>query len=231
MSRAFEIGLAPGGLDQLPPPAPGLVRIRAVDNPALGLVAELDGHVDSAGGAVWGQIERPRNLPLTDFAGTEPIVLTIPMLLDRWTEQMSVEPEIRTLEMMLGLHGAVRPAVVIIEGHGIPFAFQRDQSLRFGLSGLSWGDDRRTAGAAGERSFVQLSITATQYTAPSVVTTTDPPARRYYKVTSKKPYTLRAIAKKKGITTKKILSLNKSDKKIPRDVDKRIKAGRKVRVG
>jgi hypothetical protein len=231
MSRASEIGVVAGGLEPLGAVAPGLVRIRAVDNAGLGLVAELEDRPVPSGYGVWSQIERPKKLPITDYAGLEPLAIPIPMLLDRWPEQRSVEPEIKMLETIAGRHGAERASVVTIEGPGIPFSFERDSSLRFVLSDLSFGEDQRTFGAAGERCFSTLSVTAVEYTAPDLIITKDPKApRRYYKVTKKPPNTIAGIAKKYRTTSKKILSLNKGVKGIPRDKNVKIKAGKKVRV-
>lgn len=228
MSRESEIGLCAGGLAPLPAVAPGLVRLRAVDNPALGVVAELDGPVTPGGYGQWGQIERPRKLPLTTYTGLAPLVLPIPILLDRWQSSRSVEPEIKAIETMLGRHGVDRPSPVTVEGPGIPFSFERDESLRFVLTEPSWGDDVRTTGLAGERAFVQLTITAMQYTPLSE--DDDGKARKYFKVTKANPNKLRGIAKKHKITVKKIKQLNKDRKGIPGDPDKVIKPGVMVRV-
>lgn len=230
MSRAADIGVVAGGLMRLPVPAPGLVRIRAVDNPALGVVAELDGPVQPEGYGTWGQVDRPKKLPLTEYTGLDPLSLPIPLLLDRWSERASVEPEIKAIETMLGRHGAEQPSVVTIEGPGIPFGFERDQSLRFVLGGLSWGDDIRTVGSGGDRSYVQLTLTATQFTAADVVVTRDSKVRKFYKVTSSRPYTLRSIGKKFGQSPAQMKALNRKRKGIPADSDLRIKAGVKVRV-
>lgn len=228
MSRASEIGVVRGGLEQLPAVAAGLVRFRAVDNVALGFVAELDGPVTPDGWGTWSQIERPKKLPLTDFAGVDPLTLEIPILLDRWPEQRSVEPEIKVLESILGRHGAARPSVVIVEGPGIPFGYDRDQSLRFVLGPPSWGDDTRTIGVAGERAYVQLTLTATQYT--EIAKDAAGKSRAFFKVTRADPNKLRGIAKKHRISVTKIKSLNKGRKGIPADPDKTIKPGVKVRV-
>lgn len=231
MARRAKIGVVAGGIDPLPAPAPGLVRLRAVDVPSLGLVAELTGHVIPSGYATLEMVDRRGKSPIIDFSGYPALTLKIPMLFDRWLSARSVEAEVQALEVMYGRRGAKRPATLTIEGFGVPHSNTANPDVRWVLSGdPEWdADNIRTRGSDGHRSYVPVTVTAVQYATPLTLLGSNE-ARRFYVVTRSGPRTLRAIARKFRVDWKILRVLNKGARAVPLDPDKAIKRGTKVRV-
>jgi hypothetical protein len=229
-------GVIAGGIEDLPLPAPGLVRLRAVAHPGLGLVAELNGPVLPKGYGSHTVTPRKARLSITTFEGLAPLELPLPLLLDRWSEQGSVEAEITVLETLLGRRGGrdiSRPPQIIIEGFGIPHSYSRDASLRFTLTGdPAWGEDIRTRGTDGHRSYVPVTVTALQVNLPDIVQdAAGNVSRAYYTVPKTgSPRTLRGIARKYHVSDwRRVRALNRAAPGVPGDPDKAIKAGTRVR--
>jgi hypothetical protein len=225
-------GVVEGGLADLPLPEPGFIRLRAVGHDDIGLVAELDGPVTVPSG--YGSFEvvpRPRRVGITTYTGRAPLTLRIPIRFDRWTEQKSIEAEIKTLETMLGIHALSRPPQLVVEGFGVPHSYSRDASLRWTLNGdPEWGEDVRFRPVGGHRCFAQVVISALQVSTPSAVeeiatASSGRAARKTYTVGSLR--TLRAIGKHYKVDWQKLRKLNA---KLTADPDKTLRAGTKVRV-
>jgi hypothetical protein len=226
-------GVAAGGIEPLPLPEPGFIRLRAIAHDNVGLVAELDGPVTAPSGyGTHDIVDRPQRVGITTYHGRAPLTLRIPLLFDRWTTQASVEPEITLLETLFGIRQFTRPPQIIVEGFGVPHSYSRDASLRWVLSGdPEWGDDIRFLPVGGHRTFVQVVVNALQVSLPSTVTEPAPPKgraapRKHVRSTSTLN-TLRKIAKHNKLNWHTLRTLNP---RLPADPDKSLKAGTKVRV-
>lgn len=228
------LGITAGGIDARPLPDPGFVRFRAPDHPTLGLVAELDGPpVVEAGYGEHEIIARRREVGITSYVGRSPLRITLPLLFDRYTERRTVDPEIRVLEQMHGLDPSLAaPPLLIVEGFGVPHSYSRAAHLRWRFDGqIQWGDDVRYRGEDGHRSYVPATVTILQVVEPERVRDAAGNARVTYTVpASGSPRTLRGIAKRYAQDWRKVRALNTSNRRVPRDPDRAIPAGVKVRV-
>lgn len=73
----------------------------------------------AAGG--WVEIERPRRVSLTDFAGQSPMRLSLDLICDGWSEGVSVQADVDALRRMARLvAGDVRTPIVHLSGIGLP---------------------------------------------------------------------------------------------------------------
>lgn len=83
------------------PPPTGWVRITSTD-PPLSITARLgDGRPDvTAGYGGWSEVARPRRRPLSIWTGSPGLRLTLPILLDRFRDDVSVERLIAQLEQL-----------------------------------------------------------------------------------------------------------------------------------
>lgn len=234
-TRRSTIGVVGGGLDDLPLPEPGLVRLRAVAHD-LGVVAELNGTPLPTGYAVHAVTERKRRVGITSYSGRQPLSLRLPLLLDRWSERASVEREVRVLEQLLGLDALLTaPPQVIVEGFGIPHSYSRAPHLRWVLSGdPEWGDDIRYRGDDGHRSYVPVTVLLLQYERPEKLAApgaddTAATGRRQYVTVPRgsQQRTLRQIARRRKVRWQTLRHLNP---RLPGDPDKHLPAGTKVRV-
>lgn len=226
-------GVVEGGLRHLHPPPPGFVRFRAVRHRDMGLIAELDDRIVPVDGYGTDQItERPTRVALTSEGGASPLALRIPLLLDRWREQRSVEPEIRMLERMLGL-STDRPErpLVIVEGQGIPHGYERAAHLRWRLSEPEWGDDIRYVNSR-HRAFVtvsvlaRLAITPETLAEPDEQVTVGKKGRAFFHTTAR-VNTLKEAARYVRVPWKTLRKLNP---KLPKDPDKKLRPGTRIRI-
>lgn len=211
------------------PVDPDYVRMRAVDLPGVWLLAELgDDTIAPTGYPTRDTLARPTT---STPAGAQPLQMDIPLLFDRWTDktaggtQRSIEPELRMLDKLAGLHEGEAP-VIIVEGRSVPYSYEREPALRWALTGdRTYGDVRRKAN--GDRVYAEVTITIVQV--PEVAVLPDPknPKRRYYTVPKSGGHrTLKAIAKALKTSTKALQKLNPKLK----DPAHRLPAGTKVRI-
>lgn len=233
------LGVTAGGIDPQPPPLPGFIRFRAVDDPDVGLVAELNGVVTPAGYGAQEVTDRKGRVGITSYAGRQPITLPIPLLLDRWQTRESVEAELKMLDTMLGMNVNVpEPPALIVEGIGVPFSYARNPRLRWVLTGdPDWGDIRY--GDGGQRSYVPVTVTAMQVSKPSTLTRAVKPPdhrkRQFHVVPSSHGKlgpdglggTLREIARGWHTTWQALRTLNPD---LPADPDVVLPQGTVVRV-
>lgn len=237
-----KTGVVAGGLAAMPLPKVGFVRFRAVNHPRMGVVAELDGDVTSSGYGEHSVTPRPGQIGITGYDGRHPLTLRIPLLLDRWTGQGSVEAELRMIERLHGLDADLdAPPAVIVEGIGVPHSYSRSPQNRFVLTApggdIEWGDDIRYRPSDGHRLFVPFVVTAQLLVRPKALgassdhddtdSNTGWSVRHYYTVPKTgHPRTLRGIAKKFGKTWQQVRKLNPY---LHADPDVTLTAGIKVR--
>lgn len=236
--EAASTTIYPGGLQRVPPVKPGFVRFRAVKRPDVGLVAELDGPVVTVDGTGTDQLtERPGRVSITSEGGTPPLALRIPLLLDRWREQRSVEREIKMLERMLGVGGdqPKRPQVTV-EGPGIPHSYERNSKLRWRLSEPEWATDDIRYVNDSARAYVQVSVLARAVVRPDTVPVpeervTEGAKGRFFFRTTSETNTLREVSKYVGVSLKELKGLNEDRKpKLPNDPDKKLPRGSRLRI-
>jgi LysM domain len=119
-----------------------------------------------AGYASWRTEARPRRKPLTIYDGQAPLVLTLPIVFDRFVESGSVEPEISELERMAQAHGDnLEPPPVQVRGP-VPHSGET-----WVISDLAWGDVTYNDQLQRSRQFVTVTLTeyvrADQITRPT----------------------------------------------------------------
>lgn len=148
------------------------IVFKATDyEPVTCLIDEPGISVDSASYGGWSTIDRPKDVGLLNWDGFGPLVLTIPILLDGWTTQTSVEEDFANLEKMAGrgagVGGRTQPPAITLstsDGFGalVPHNFN-GESLKWVITGLEWGDQLRRPGS-GHRVRQAATITVTQFT-------------------------------------------------------------------
>jgi hypothetical protein len=121
---------------------PGSVRIVSTD-PAV--VVETVGEVAvrlgdapptlSGGSGGWAEVARPKRSSLTEWQGHTARRLSVPVLIDGWRAQASVEQIIaRLARLARAEHGAGRPPIVRLQGN-VPRS-----DLRWVIDEIEWGE-------------------------------------------------------------------------------------------
>lgn len=144
-------------------PALGWVRIRSVD-PPLTITARLSAdrpNIDQGHGGGWTEVARPRRSTLSIWNGQPAYRMSLPILLDRFRDQLSVEREIAWLVRLASPSAADgQPARVRITAKG---AAVPGQSRTWVIDGLTWGDAAMTKN--GNRSRQQVTLSLLEYIA------------------------------------------------------------------
>ena len=233
----IRLGLATGGTLALPLPTPGSVRFRAANDWTLGVVCELNGPVlPPTGAGTHDLVERKGRVALTEYHGKAPMMLKVPVLLDRWSDRKSIEPELRMLERLHAINTQQRPPRMIVEGRGVPYAHHRAPSARWVFDGdPDWdGDDIRTIGSAGVRAYIAGTVTLLRVSAPAAAdpedTSDDAKAKARHVATvdaHDRARTLKQIAAKHKVSWRQLHKLNP---KLPADPDKKLPGGTRVRI-
>lgn len=103
-------------------------------------------------------VSRPSRRSLTRWTGADPLVLSVPILLDRFLDSTNVEREITDLEKLAGVEGAGEPARVKLSGTGelVPWATEHD----FYITGIEYGPAILSGSGRRQRQFLTLTMTA-----------------------------------------------------------------------
>ncbi len=120
-------------------PRIGWVRIYTVD-PPLSIIARLgeDRPTVEQGYGGWEEVARPRRSPITTFKGPPALHLTVPILLDGWAADRSVEPDVAALERMgrpTAADGEPPRVKLSALGAALP-----GQARRWLIDTIEWGD-------------------------------------------------------------------------------------------
>jgi hypothetical protein len=142
------------------PPRVGWVRISSSDPPlsVTALLAEERPDVtDGYGG--WNEIARPRRAPITTWAGSPGLKLTLPLLLDGWATGRSVERDVSQLEQMAlpGASDGDPPRVRLqATGGAVPY-----QGRAWVVTALAFGD--ALMNDAGNRVRQKVTVSLLEY--------------------------------------------------------------------
>lgn len=139
-------------------PPLGYVRIRSTD-PPISITARLGAdrpNVDQGYGGGWSEVTRPRRTTLSIWNGSPALRMSLPIQLDKWRTQASVEREIAQL-IRLALPSAAdgQPARVRITAKG---AAVPGQGRVWVIDGLAWGDAAMNRNGNRVRQAVTLSL-------------------------------------------------------------------------
>jgi hypothetical protein len=212
-------------LDDLPLPPPGYVRFRTLDD-EIRVVAELTAPVLPQGGGGHSTQERPKAVGVLTWDGTTPTVLPFELILDEWPNG-SIATELRNLRTLCGV-GETEPVPFVIEGIGIPYSRAQRPSWTWVFGAPSWGEHRFSQARPNESGLQALTVEATHNTRPSAAATSAATKRRFHTVHPKaRINTLREIGEFYKVSWPRLLQLNP---KLPRDVNRPLKAGTRVQL-
>jgi LysM repeat protein len=140
------------------------VQFTTVNPPGQSLNLEMgDGpaKLTSAGG--WQTTARPRRTALTEWQGQDPVTMDIPVMLDRFFTEGSVEPEISIIFGWLRVaSGPAQTPVIRIDGP-VPLT-----GALWVLNGIEWGAEERRA-SDGQRIRQALTLTMMEYVSPDIL--------------------------------------------------------------
>lgn len=178
----------------MPPPV-GYVTLASTD-PPITVEARLwqdRPNVDSGFGG-WDEIERPRRSPLTTFKGSPGLHLTLPLVLDHWTDEASIEATIRDVERLgeaTSSDGEPPQLRLSVTGGAIPYA-----DRTWVVEGIDWGD--AIMSAAGDRVRQAFTLSLLEYVTDVYLTERSAAARRRKKSAKSK--------KKRGAAKKRVVA-------------------------
>lgn len=221
---------APGRI-QAPNLPPGHVQVYCAD-PPRSLVALLgpDPVKLTGGGGGWETVARPHQTGMTLWAGGEPYGLALPLMLDDYPEQGSVERAVRVLNRLARGDDDSEPGVVQVGGVPLPV----DDWV---IESLDWGDPIR---APSDLRLLRQPVTLAlrEYVPPEYVQLRRralvKPKRRTRVVTVKKGDTPARIARRVRCKWTALRELNpgvvkKANQPVGRKGD-RFKVGMKLRA-
>jgi hypothetical protein len=143
-------------------PALGWVQIKSVD-PPVSLTARLSDtrpNVDAGYGG-WQEVTRPRRRPLSIWQGAPGLRVSLPILFDRFADEISVERQIAQLERLAtatASDGQPPRISFVARGAAVPH-----QQATWVIDTLTWGD--ATMNANGNRTRQQVTIAMLEWIA------------------------------------------------------------------
>lgn len=143
-----------------------LVAFQLTEKPGSPLIAQLTGDPvipDIPGG--WTGIARPKRRDMTDWKGQALKQMTLPLMLDGWAKQQSVEGDITRFYTLIEGNGTT-PAPVISVAGPIPLTH-----LKWGVNGITWGNYAIRPGD-GAKVRQMLTVTLLEYVSPDVTIAT-----------------------------------------------------------
>lgn len=144
----------------------------------------------------WSVVDRDRRRGLTEYTGSKPLEIVIPILFDNFLAGETIEPAIKQLEKMAGLghndeDGPEPPLITFNSGGVIPYDAHDSVAKDWVITSLEWGECLRNN--AGNRIRQKATVTVTQYINDDVLSRMSPSKKR--KKTKKKNSTKRATRK------------------------------------
>jgi hypothetical protein len=176
-------------------PALGWIRIRSVD-PPISITARLSDakpNVDQGYGG-WQEVARPRRTTLSVWQGLPAMRMSIPILLDKFRTQGSIERECAQLERLASpsaSDGTTPRVSFAAKGGAIPH-----QGRIWVVDNLTWGDAAMTT--RGNRCRQQVTLSLLEYIADVRVDQDSPSQRQRAKVA--------AVKTKSGASQKRVVA-------------------------
>lgn len=176
-------------------PEIGWVQIKSSDPPVT-LVARLSDerpNVDAGYGG-WAEVARPRRRPLSIWVGSPALRLTLPILFDRYDDDVSVERQIAQLERLAtptASDGSPPRVKFAVRGAHVPH-----QAKTWVVDALTWGD--ALMNRAGNRTRQQVTIALLEWIADVRVRENSPAKRQRAKT--------KRAATKAGASQKRVIA-------------------------
>jgi hypothetical protein len=141
-------------------PRVGWVRISSSDPPlsVTARLAEDRPNVEDGYGG-WDEVVRPRRAPITTWRASPGLKLTLPILLDGWASDTSVERAVAQIEQMArpnASDGDPPRVKIAATGSAIPY-----QGRTWVITALAWGD--ALMNPAGNRTRQQVTLSLLEY--------------------------------------------------------------------
>jgi hypothetical protein len=223
--KAFDLDLSPVPV--------GYVRFVSVARGVTVDAALGDGLVvSSGGGGGWEEIARPRKRPIVSWTAGVAYRLAVPILLDRFVENRTVQPDIDLLEAMArGFKGATGPSPVRVV---LPGGQPHSAKVDWVIEDIAWEGEERGS-RSGRRTRATGTVTLLEFTADELVSKA--PAGKFRRDSNPgdRP---RTYVWKKGDTLAKVAQRLLGDKDRAREIAKlnkvrdpsRIDVGDKLKI-
>ena len=165
-----------------PLPPVGWVVVTASDPPVSVSARLAEDRPDVSGYGGWDEVARPRRRPLTTFKALPGLHLTLPLLLDGWADNASVEADIASIERLgtaTGSDGEPPRVRVTARGSAVPH-----QDRTWVIGDIVWGD--ALMNGAGNRTRQQVTLTLYEYVEDLHLAEKSAAARRRTKAKARK---------------------------------------------
>jgi len=208
---------------RLVPPAAGRVRLRTVGVKYQQVTADLTAPVQVSTPSGVAVVARPGQIGIPVYAGRDPSRLTVSLEIDRLDTAGAVDREFALIERFAGYHGA--PPPLVIEGVGVPHAFDREPQHRWWIS----EEPDFTEQTSRDGVFCRLACTLvlTRLDGVSDDALEQATERSFHIVRAKGLRTQRQIAKHYRTTWSRLRAFNP---KLPADPDKKLPVDTQVRL-
>jgi hypothetical protein len=156
-------------------PDVGWARLTADDDPRRTLVCALgDGFPQiEEGYAIWEDVDRSKDISLTDWRGYKPMLVALPLLLDDYANAASIENAVDMLEALAG-RGKLRagrgmrvyeePPKLIVDTHGLmPYDAQSFPDMRWVIADLDWDEEETITNDHGNRVRAPVTVALKQH--------------------------------------------------------------------
>jgi hypothetical protein len=143
-----------------------IIEFKPVDPKGPGVVAGLgDGFFvpDADGG--WAVISRDSRVGITEFQGSGPITMSIPIIFDQFDEERSVEHLITAMYKIMRRRVGKRVEPAVIELRRFPVPFRNLQGV---ITGISPGEEIRRS-KDGLRIRAAMTVSVMEYVAGDIV--------------------------------------------------------------
>jgi hypothetical protein len=154
------------------------ITFKPVDPPHGTSVTALlgDGTAAPTADGGWAVVARPRQLGYTDWQGTTPVSMDIPIMFDGFRANSSVEGLVARLFQMMMQRVGTRNEPVVVAITGVPLPFH---GYRWVINGISPGDEVRR-NTDGYRIRAAMTVTVQQYVSGDVLIHRKPsPAKKH----------------------------------------------------
>lgn len=165
------------------------VRLACANPPASIDFVLGDGEITYSGGyGGWEEIERPKRSPIINWKGAPARRLQLPLLLEGFADDSSVEGDILTLSILATANGLTEPPKVSVEGTGIPGS----GIVEWVIDDLQW--KAKALNDDGYRTRIEIDLTLLEAIGDDAISETPRKPAKTYKV--QKGDTLTSIASK-----------------------------------